>query len=285
MNDSHNELQHFLLTRFNLLLWQNDKGGRPVRTTEWLEHRVLLFEQYCLPSIKNQTSHNFEWIILFDSTSPGKIKDKIKEYQNVCPQITPVFVEPNKGRYFAEIFREVIINRTKAKRIITTYLDNDDALETSFIEDLQNRVKLFTDGTFFYYDEGYQYYLEDEFLTKIHYPKNHFVSVVENANPITFRGIFGFGGHYYIDTIKGVKVVHINNKPMWCEVVHEKNMINDAYFLIGTSVIQDKERLRNAFSIDQIVRTGMGIYFSKFLPRYVKIFVSRAKNKILGRKW
>jgi glycosyltransferase involved in cell wall biosynthesis len=285
MNDSHNELQHFLLTRFNLLLWQNDKGGCPVRTTEWLEHRVVLFEQYCLPSIKNQTSNNFEWIILFDSTTPGKIKDNIKKYQIVCPQLIPVFVEPNKGRYFAEIFREVIINRAKAKRIITTYLDNDDALETNFIEDLQNRVKMFTDGTFFYYDEGYQYYLEDKFLTKIHYPKNHFVSVVENANPITFRSVFGFGGHYYIDTIKDVKVVHIENKPMWCEVVHEKNMINDANFLIGTSVIQDKKRLRNEFSIDQIVRTGKGIYFSIFLPRYVKTFVSRVKNKILGRKW
>lgn len=285
MNDSHNELQHFLLTRFNILLWQNDKGGHPVRTTEWLEHRVLLFEQYCLPSIKNQTSHNYEWIILFDRTSPEKIKEKIKKYQIECPQITPVFVEPNKGRYFAEIFREAIINRTKAKRIITTYLDNDDALETSFVEDLQNRVKMFTDGTFFYYDEGYQYYLEDKFMTKIRYPKNHFVSVVENANPITFRGIFGYGGHYYIDTIKDVKVVHIENKPMWCEVVHEKNMINDANFLIGTSVIHDKERLRNAFSIDQIVQTGIGIYFSKFLPKYIKTFVTRAKNKILGRKW
>lgn len=285
MNDSHNELQHFLLTRFNILLWQNDKRGHPVRTTEWLEHRVLLFEQYCLPSIKNQTSHNYEWIILFDRTSPEKIKEKIKKYQIECPQITPVFVEPNKGHYFAEIFREVIINRAKAKRIITTYLDNDDALETSFVEDLQNRVKMFTDGTFFYYDEGYQYYLEDKFMTKIRYPKNHFVSVVENANPITFRGIFGYGGHYYIDTIKDVKVVHIENKPMWCEVVHEKNMINDANFLVGTSVIHDTERLRNAFSIDQIVQTGIGIYFSKFLPRYIKTFVTRAKNKILGRKW
>lgn len=48
------ELQHFLLTRFNLLLWRQDKEGGKVRTTKWLEHRFLLFEKYCLPSIKNK---------------------------------------------------------------------------------------------------------------------------------------------------------------------------------------------------------------------------------------
>lgn len=55
------EVQHFILTRFNLLLWNKAKDGQMVRTTKWLEHRFSLFENYCIPSIKNQTCQDFEW--------------------------------------------------------------------------------------------------------------------------------------------------------------------------------------------------------------------------------
>lgn len=49
------DCQHFILTRFNLLLWDKAKDDRKVRTIKWLEHRFSLFERYCLPSVKNQT--------------------------------------------------------------------------------------------------------------------------------------------------------------------------------------------------------------------------------------
>ena len=99
-------LQHFILTRFNLLLWNKDKKGSKVRTVKWLEHRFTLFEKYCLPSVKNQTCQDFEWIVLLDSSTPEKYKAKIADYQKECPQFIPVFVEPLKGRYFAEISGE-----------------------------------------------------------------------------------------------------------------------------------------------------------------------------------
>lgn len=162
------ELQHFLLTRFNILLWRQDKEGKKVRTTKWLEHRFSLFEKYCLPSIKSQTCQGFEWIVLFDSMTPDSFKDKIACYQKDCPQLIPVFVEPENGFRFAEIFKDEIIKRLKAKRVISTYLDNDDALNIGFVEDLQHRITTVSDGTFFYYDEGYQYYTEDQFMMQIH---------------------------------------------------------------------------------------------------------------------
>ena len=64
----------------------------------------MLFEQYCLPSIANQTCKEFEWIVLFDSKTPDIFKERIRELQEKCLQLKPVFVEPEKGRYFAEIF-------------------------------------------------------------------------------------------------------------------------------------------------------------------------------------
>lgn len=279
------ELQHFILTRFNLLLWRQDKEGKNVRTTKWLEHRFLLFENYCLPSITNQTCKNFQWIVLFDSSTPERFKKKIAEYKRKCPQFTSVFVEPENGRYFAEIFRTEIVQRLKANRVITTYLDNDDALNIRFVEDLQHRVVEVADGTFFYYNVGYQYYTEDRFLLQIKYPRNHFVSVVEEGNPATIKGVFGYGRHYYIDQIKGARVVHVKTQPMWCEVVHEKNMINDANFLIGTKIVRDSERLRHDFVIDEALKSDFGVYVIKFMPRYLRTFIKRVNNRIFGRTW
>lgn len=278
-------MQLFFLTRFNILLWKNDKEGVLVRTSNWLDHRLSLFEKFCLPSIINQTCQDFEWILLFDSTITERYRAKIEEYQNECPQFVPVFVEPQKGRYFAEIFREEIVKRLNAKRVISTYLDNDDALNVRFVEDLRQRAASAADGTFFYFDEGYQYYTEDKFLLKIHYPRNHFVSVIENGDPQSVKGIFGYGRHYYIAAIKGANIEHIKTEPMWCEVVHEKNMINDANFLIGSKRVKDADILRSQFSVAEEVKTGWDLFVCKFLPRYMKTFVRRAKHRLLGRQW
>lgn len=273
------ELQHFILTRFNVHLWNKAKDGRKVRTTRWLEHRFQLFEKYCLPSVKNQTLQKFEWIVLFDNMTPDSFKERIAGYQKECPQLRSVFVKPENGWRFAEIFRSEIVKRLKSKRVLTTYLDNDDALNVRFAEDLQRRALTVSDGTFINYDDGYQYYADDKFMMRVHYPTNHFVSVVEKGESATLKGIFGFGSHATIEKIKGVKIECVKNLRMWCEVVHERNVMNDAKFFT-VYMVKDEDLLRDNFSVDDDVRYGIGIYVRRFIPRYIKTFVWRAKYYI-----
>lgn len=277
------EFQHFILTRFNILLWRQDKEGKKVRTTKWLEHRFSLFERFCLLSIKGQTCQNFEWIVLFDSKTPDNFKDRIESYQQDCPQLIPVFVDPENGWRFAEIFRDEIIKRLNAKLVLTTYLDNDDALNVGFVEDIQKRASFLSDGTFINYNDGFQYYADDKYLMRIHYPTNHFVSVVEKGVPATLKGIFGYGRHSYIEKLKDVKIEHVKNLPMWCEVVHEKNMINDAYFL-KAKMVREGDLLRREFAVDETIQSGLGLYLFKFLPRYGRTFIRRTKNYLLRKK-
>lgn len=284
MADKQELLQHFILTRFNIRLWNRDKEGCKVRSLKWLEHRFLLFEKYCLPSIKNQTCQEFEWIVLVDSMTPDNYKTKIAGYQKDYTRMTVVYVEPENGRYFAEIFRQEIVKRLRAERVITTYLDNDDALNIRFIEDLQRRAVSVSNGVFVNYSSGYQYYTDGNYLMKVRYPKNHFVSVVEKGNPNSLKGIFGYGGHYHIDEIKGVKIERVENLPLWCEVVHGKNMVNDAYFL-KAKMVRESDLLQKEFAIDETVKYGAGIYLFKFLPRYGKTFVRRVKHRLFGMKW
>ena len=147
---------HFLLTRFNLLLWKKDKEGAPVRTAEWLEHRFALFESYCLPSVASQSCKYFQWIVLFDSKTPEVYRDRIEGYRVLCPQLVPVFVEQENGRFFAEVFRDEVCRLLRQaqqpaqnpSRVLTTYLDNDDALAVGFVEDVQRRAAELPDGTF-----------------------------------------------------------------------------------------------------------------------------------------
>ena len=284
MNESP-ALQHFILTRFNLLLWKKDKEGDSVRTREWLEHRFWLFEKYCLPSVINQTCNRFEWIVLFDSSTPDYFKDKISVFQAKCPQLKPVFVQPEKGRLFAEIFRQEVLKRQIAPRVITTYLDNDDALNTRFVEDVQKRAGEVQTVTFFNYTHGYQFYTDYKYLLQVHYPRNHFVSVVENGTTSMVKTIYGFGSHYYIDRINNVKIERVENDPMWCEVIHERNMGNDAYFLLGTQMIGDRGLLRARFGINEDVESGTGVYLFRFLPRYIRTFFRRVKYFFFGRHW
>lgn len=276
----------FLLTRFNLLLWEKDKEGKKVRSKVWLEHRFWLFEQYCLPSIAKQTCKEFEWVVLFDNTTPDDFKKRIGELQIKCPQLKPVFVEPEMGRYFSEIFRKEVAHRLAQSpgRVLTTYLDNDDALDIHFVEDIRRRASEQPDGTFIYYTDGYQFFTDHKYLMKIHYPRNHFVSVVENGNLSTVKTIYGYGSHYYIDKIKGASIEYVNNLPMWCQVVHEKNMGNDAYFL-RAKMVNEKTLLINNYGIQEEVKHGAGLYLFRFLPRYAKTFIRRCKIKLRGYRF
>lgn len=78
----------------------------------------------------NQTNQTFKWIVLFDSETPEFYKKKIQHYQNICKLFCPCFVEAYKSRYFVSVFREEIQKRIEKNTnlLITTYLDNDDAL-------------------------------------------------------------------------------------------------------------------------------------------------------------
>ena len=278
-------IQHFILTRFNLRLWNRDKSGTPVRTRNWLDHRFALFEKYCLPSITGQTCKDFRWIVLFDSSTPDEYKSRIVCYQDRCPQLIPVYVPPQEGRYFAQIFREEVRKRADGSaRVLTTYLDNDDALSIHFVEDILRRAGDLCDGTFITYVDGCQYYTDCHYLMRIHYPRNHFVSVIEKNDLSQVKTIYGFGSHYYLVKIPGVKIEQVSGLRLWCEVIHEKNMGNDAYFLHAT-MEKDSALLQREFSIEESLEHSIGLYLLRFLPRYAKTFVRRARNRIFGRKW
>ena len=277
-------IQHFILTRFNLRLWPHDKNGRENGTSEWLAHRFSIFERYCLPSLAGQTDGNFCWILLLDNGTPDEYRKRMEEYKVMCPQMNPVYVAKEQGRHFADVFRKEVAERTVADRIITTYLDNDDCLARDFVKDVQERYASLPDHTFLSYADGYQLFSEFGLMLQIHYPRNHFMSVIEPRAGL--RTVYGYGSHYYIDRIPGARIEFVNDSRLWCEVVHGRNMGNDAYFIVGTQLVKDKNTVERAFSVDLGLKdNSRWMWFARFLPRYARTFVQRARFRLFGRNW
>lgn len=119
---------------------------------------------------------------------------------------------------------------------------------------------------------------------RIHYLRNRFMSLVECGDKVTLKTIYGYGSHYYIDKIPGVHIEYVKNIPIWCEVIHKKNMGNDAYFL-NAQMVSDDEILQREFYVNETIQSGISIYLFRFLPRYFKTFARRIGYRLFGRHW
>jgi N-acetylglucosaminyl-diphospho-decaprenol L-rhamnosyltransferase len=121
-----------LLTRFNL---PSVGVESLIRAEEgWLRGRVELFERYCLPSVRAQTNRDFQWIVYFDPESPEWLRTWIDSHR--AEQLfTPYFrTGVSRTELVADISEGI---GTPRAGLLTTNLDNDDALAVDFVERLQ----------------------------------------------------------------------------------------------------------------------------------------------------
>lgn len=215
-------------------------------------------------------------------------------YKTLCPQIQLIGMQPTSPVLFIRTVQDVVRDFAKEyqkthseeDRIITTYLDNDDALRQDFVQKVQlaaERVKL---KTFISFCKGVQYFTELQIATRIPYKNNHFISFVEaldGLNPVLT--VYGFGSHFYIEEIPGCQIEYIEGEPMWVEVIHEENIDNDVKMTLHTKLITNQAVLTpfgDNFTISQRSRI---IYITRFLWRRLRQTVRRVKNKITGRNW
>lgn len=292
-------LHHFILTRFNIRLWSQDKNGKQIDSNKWLEQRLQLFETYTLPSVIGQTCQDFTWILLADSKTPTDYRERLKGYRQLCPQINFISVNSQYGNQFARIFQEVVNKSLKSKKVtkgdicLTTYLDNDDSLHKNYIQETHDIVQGIDNreiaGNFITFDYGLQYYTELGIATCIKYPNNHFMTLVESIHSpesISVRTCYGYGSHYYLEKKGGACVHHIAqaDKPMWIEVIHESNIDNDVKMTFNTRLITDSLLLTRAFSLEVNLQNN-ACSRMKFYLRCIKQIMRRLHYKIIPRKW
>jgi glutaredoxin-related protein len=230
--------QHFILTRFNVKV--DYSPARNGLNPEWLSHRFELFEQFCYPSVRSQSNQNFKWLVYFDSETPDDFKAKIKQYAE-WQNFIPVFLD---GQFSQEINRAIILEHLEkdTEFLITTRLDNDDAVAVNFVQTIQNsfaRQPL----EFLNLTNGYVW--SNNRLYSFEYLHNPFMSLIEKVNLQASNGFKTIlcGEHTQIAAYGAIR--QIRSKPIWLQVIHGKNVSNRI-----RGIRQPITRLGEDFSID-----------------------------------
>jgi hypothetical protein len=213
--------KHFLITRFNLRKadWSTNKKNVAVLTEEWHENRFELFNNYCFPSVKDQTNKNFLWLVFFDTTTPEKYKKVVADLQKEMENFVPLFIDG------MDLFLPSIkdyIKKFDEEYMITSGLDNDDCLSKYYIEEVQKR---FNKQSFMALDfiDGYTIQTQSHIKVgkKLH-QYNPFISLIErNENPRTVCDV----SHRIWK--KETRILQVRNVRTWSSVIHLENKVNE----------------------------------------------------------
>lgn len=99
---------------------------------------VYNMEKYldkCLSALVNQTFSDYEVIVVNDGSKDSSLKI-MKEYQKQYPDIIKVFSNKNQG---ISMTRNFGIDKACGKYI--TFIDSDDYVESSFLEEMYKKIK------------------------------------------------------------------------------------------------------------------------------------------------
>jgi hypothetical protein len=213
------KFSHFILTVFNVRVAYG--GGTPPDRA-WLDHRFHLFDSFCYPAVRSQTCQDFTWLVFFDAATPEDYREKIEGYHG-WERFVPVFVDEVMSiESFARMKDRLIGDRVNAPdMLITTQLDNDDALHRRYIECVQHEVH---EGKleFINASNGYVLDFERHHLYRKRDVSNPFISLIEPFRD--FRTVW-CGPHPELSTFGPIR--QVETEPLWLQVVHGRNKYNN----------------------------------------------------------
>jgi hypothetical protein len=206
---------HLILTRFNTSVAFAPSGKR--LEAEWLNRRLTLFDRYCLPSVRAQRNASFTWLVFFDAATPAWFRERL---QSLRPVFTPIYVE---GHAADEVIKNKVAESSlvTAPYLITTRLDNDDALASNHISSVQ-RAFAAQEREFIEFPFGLQSFRG--YLYNVFWRCNPFLSLIEKV---------GKGSHFSTvlctrhDRVRQAGAVRsLIRSPQWLQTLHDDNVAN-----------------------------------------------------------
>ncbi len=248
---------HFVITQFNLRNFPLSENNDLESWKEWTRRRIVLFRDFCLPSLLNQTTSNFTWLIYFDSETPAEFNKFIESLKatgliNICYSNG---IEDFYSNYINEVRKRL---SSGIKWVITTRTDNDDCLHRDAVKTIQEN---FTETHKFLISlsSGYTLNLNNRTMSHYFYPMSPFISLIEDRDK-EIRGVFE-KGHTKWDplrlfVLREIRLEYFSKKarrsrfilktPLWIQTVHGDNVSNSFYR--GFPVLKIKDL--SAFSLE-----------------------------------
>ncbi len=231
---------HVVLTRFNVRVGYTK--SQSVNDPEWLRQRFGLFENFCFRSMREQRVR-FKWIVFFDSDTPHEFLGRIERYSSFSA-FTPLFVQGAlTDARIATLLKEIV--RLDKGYLITTRLDNDDAVAVDFLRRIQRSFRK-RELELLNCPLGYQ--LKDGKLYLSADMSNPFLSLVErvtNRDRENCPKTVFCGAHHLLSSVAPIR--QISARPMWVQVLHGGNIANQ---LRGVRRIQLQLPSRFVFGAD-----------------------------------
>lgn len=211
-------LAHLLLTRFNLDVGY---GGGKHRDRSWLRHRTELFERYCLPSVRVQTTAQFSWLVLCSDETPSQELRRLEQLSSNTDSFTVVRCPPFRSLDMRTIIKDRIPRATR--RVITTRLDNDDLIARDYLERVQTadpgsgRAAInFALGTVLDAQSGV--------VVRHRHYANPFISLAEPADDSMLTVFAHEHNRWHAAT--DVAQVRGTGAPAWMVTIHDRNVSN-----------------------------------------------------------
>jgi FkbM family methyltransferase len=214
---------HFLLTRFNVPF-----GNVPADlglNDDWLEHRFALFENFCLPSVLAQENKDFGWLILMDERTPERWMERLKADLQLLPAAG---VLPLKFLSEADVITQIerLTSGTSIQRIVTTRLDNDDAISRDYLATISRRAAGLPRKDHYYvinYRNGCQ--VSNAGFFAVAQSLNPFLSVVSPRHPLLTAWHAEHGAMKQFGKV--LQQGRFSQRPLyWLQSIHGNNVAN-----------------------------------------------------------
>lgn len=222
---------HVIITRFNIhASWAasiDSQAAAKRLDATYLNDRFAIFEQFCLRSMQAQTEQDFVWVVLFDSDTPDQFKARIRTYQASYANFHPLFVAAGTPIVPSLVDYLKAHVSGKPQFLMTTRVDNDDALSNAFVATVQRRFARQENG-FVFLIHGYM--LRDGRLFSRTYRDNPFATRILKVDWDSLADFEGnptvyVGQHGELAVLGSAEYVN-NPQPAWLQVLHNSNVGN-----------------------------------------------------------
>lgn len=219
VSDAGSPSFHVLLTKFNVELPYARKAGQGLDPS-WLVPRIRIFRDWALPSVRAQTMPPFAWLIFVDTRTDPDLLMLIAQLCEGVASVVPVSGPMTDDQVRLAVHRVV---PDQPARLLTTRLDNDDALSSRYIE----RMAAATHGWTGFVNpiNGYAC-TSDGYVLRRWDPSSPFLSLAEEREPGRPPRTVLSSAHDRADTVGRVK--QLGGPPMWIQFIHGDNIANRA---------------------------------------------------------
>ena len=204
------KFNHIILTPFN---FYRPQWGINALSDDWMEKRIKIFKDVTYQSMMSQTNMNYSWIVALDYNTPCKWISEFKKFEYVS------FVYVHNTQ---DLWKNLVSPLLSYSYLITTRIDNDDALSMDFIESIQTKFNPLNLG-FINFLNG----LTTDGIGRLYAvkkPSNPFISYMEHVGAEMVKTVRSCK-HEKAKYMEGFRQIR-DTAPLWMVYVHGGNKGN-----------------------------------------------------------